>query len=84
MEMILTLAILWKKNRGKNDIVNKKIDPADITSSNYITNQILRKIEKTEFDLKAFENELAGGDKMTPEFKEGLGGNTDCPRDKMG
>lgn len=41
-------------------------------------------MEKTGFDIKAFENELAGGDKMTPEFKEGLGGNTDCPLDKVG
>jgi hypothetical protein len=74
VEMIVVLVILWKRYRtGPNN--ESQFDPRDMNTSNYATNMMLRKVTSTEFDVKAFENEMAGCSKMTPEFTQSIGIN---------
>ena len=74
VEMIVVLVILWKKYRS---VPHKKVDfdPRNMNTSNYMSNMILRKVASTEFDVRAFENEMAGCSKMTPEFTQSIGIN---------
>ena len=76
--MIVVLVILWKRYKIKPDYQENKFNPADLNTSNYNSNMILRKVASTEFDAKVFENYLAGIDpKMTPEFNQSIGINKD-------